>query len=680
MNLFKAIVPEVDRKLTIDPVDYHKGREDWHRERADAHSEPMDHLHYLHTDAANKHSIAKKLYQSGNPKAEAAGKEAKAASDKTVAALGHMDKGKPDKSPWTIYSHAYDVPKKQMGKGLKSSALHELHHPRTATQTRAAIDHLKDHKDFHTPEEQQALEERVRRAAKKHGISLAATKSPEAYRRTLERKARMAQKALDSIVELQKAVSHATLGGDVAPSTNPTGGIRRALPSLEEEGELRSGAHRTPPKEYRETGATEAEHYASPREHKYPVHTEENTRAAISYFSKPKNYGVYSPDEQKSIWARIKKAAKKFKIELSDASGPPSVQKSFKAADVEAMREQVMGPLGRYPGFKFSESNQDLMDRFDDLMRTAKSVEGEDEEKGYALGEAPPTTRSGTPLYIRPQDVSSLPKKKKERVVDVSTAPQFAGGGVSKSAEDEGYDTVSHKQIHTDLDKHPDKAAAIRRAAHYHSAMALAHMNDAEHASPHDQKIHYAAAKAHWDAQHDFHAAHEAHMGNTTWGSPAEMLDRAKNSSHAANGHSVWSAGGSSKRMQRVPEFEESKVSKAMKASSMPRIPRALMFDTYRSATAVLTRNHSAIAKDVSSLHTGPLTAETIKELQEEEYNRTQRTPVYKSCEGCGRTYMVKSMNDPCPTCSVNKSHYCSKCKSHLIKSNGGNTVCPLCG
>jgi rubrerythrin len=117
-------------------------------------------------------------------------------------------------------------------------------------------------------------------------------------------------------------------------------------------------------------------------------------------------------------------------------------------------------------------------------------------------------------------------------------------------------------------------------------------------------------------------------------------------------------------------------MNKAMTASSMPRIPRALMNDTYRSATAVMTRDHSAIAKD---MHTGPLTDEVIQELRTEEANRTRRQPVYKSCDGCGRTFMVKSMDDPCPTCSMRKSHYCSKCNSHLVKGRSG-TTCPLCG
>jgi hypothetical protein len=86
---------------------------------------------------------------------------------------------------------------------------------------------------------------------------------------------------------------------------------------------------KTPPKEYREEGATERSDYADPKNYKYPLHTEHNVRAAISYFSQPKNANVYSVSEQKKIWGRIKSAAKKHKIEVSEQSGPPSVEKSM---------------------------------------------------------------------------------------------------------------------------------------------------------------------------------------------------------------------------------------------------------------------------------------------------------------------------------------------------------------
>ena len=106
--------------------------------------------------------------------------------------------------------------------------------------------------------------------------------------------------------------------------------MEKALPGKMKTSE---GANRTPPKEYRQGGATGKKDYADPANFKYPIDTEEHVRAAISYFSKPKNAGAYSTAEQKSIWGRIKSAAKKFGITLSDKSGPASVEKSMVADD-----------------------------------------------------------------------------------------------------------------------------------------------------------------------------------------------------------------------------------------------------------------------------------------------------------------------------------------------------------
>ena len=57
--------------------------------------------------------------------------------------------------------------------------------------------------------------------------------------------------------------------------------------------------------------------YADEKNKKYPL-DERHIHAAISYFSMPKNREKYSPEEQKAIWGRIKRAAKKFGVEISD--------------------------------------------------------------------------------------------------------------------------------------------------------------------------------------------------------------------------------------------------------------------------------------------------------------------------------------------------------------------------
>jgi HK97 family phage prohead protease len=58
--------------------------------------------------------------------------------------------------------------------------------------------------------------------------------------------------------------------------------------------------------------------YADPKNGKYPVDTESHARAALSYFSMPKNQAGYSPEEVKAIMGRIKAACRRFGIQLSD--------------------------------------------------------------------------------------------------------------------------------------------------------------------------------------------------------------------------------------------------------------------------------------------------------------------------------------------------------------------------
>ncbi len=57
--------------------------------------------------------------------------------------------------------------------------------------------------------------------------------------------------------------------------------------------------------------------YADPANKKYPVDTKEHARAAWSYINMPKNRAKYSSGELASIEAKIKRAAKKFGIDIS---------------------------------------------------------------------------------------------------------------------------------------------------------------------------------------------------------------------------------------------------------------------------------------------------------------------------------------------------------------------------
>lgn len=90
--------------------------------------------------------------------------------------------------------------------------------------------------------------------------------------------------------------------------------MNKALPTTPGKNKpLERGAHRTPPKGY----PSEKSQYAIPSEYKYPLDTEKHVRAAMAYFSKAKNSGRYSSEEQRSIWRRILHAAKKMGIKAA---------------------------------------------------------------------------------------------------------------------------------------------------------------------------------------------------------------------------------------------------------------------------------------------------------------------------------------------------------------------------
>jgi hypothetical protein len=70
------------------------------------------------------------------------------------------------------------------------------------------------------------------------------------------------------------------------------------------------------PKEgLREYGDVE---FADPVNHKYPIDTEEHVRAAWSYINHKDNAAKYDKDDLETIRNRIKKAAKKLEIEISE--------------------------------------------------------------------------------------------------------------------------------------------------------------------------------------------------------------------------------------------------------------------------------------------------------------------------------------------------------------------------
>ena len=83
--------------------------------------------------------------------------------------------------------------------------------------------------------------------------------------------------------------------------------------------------------------------FADEKNKKYPIDDYEHTRAAISYFSMPKNARKYAPSERSAIWNRITAAARKFKIDLGPEAGPPSLEakKSTQSKEIEMDSNEV---------------------------------------------------------------------------------------------------------------------------------------------------------------------------------------------------------------------------------------------------------------------------------------------------------------------------------------------------
>jgi hypothetical protein len=57
--------------------------------------------------------------------------------------------------------------------------------------------------------------------------------------------------------------------------------------------------------------------FADPVNNKYPIDTAEHVRAAWSYINHPRDAAEYDAQDVKTIKERIKKAAKKFGVEIT---------------------------------------------------------------------------------------------------------------------------------------------------------------------------------------------------------------------------------------------------------------------------------------------------------------------------------------------------------------------------
>lgn len=103
---------------------------------------------------------------------------------------------------------------------------------------------------------------------------------------------------------------------------NPQGGEPKVMVPMGKAipGKKKSG-HKTAPKGY----PGERKEYADPKNFKYPLDTEKHVHAANSYLSQEDNQSEYSPEELKTMFARIHRAGKRLGIQFEDMEKDLSV-------------------------------------------------------------------------------------------------------------------------------------------------------------------------------------------------------------------------------------------------------------------------------------------------------------------------------------------------------------------
>lgn len=126
----------------------------------------------------------------------------------------------------------------------------------------------------------------------------------------------------------------------------------------------KKSGHKSPPKDF----PTDKSQYADPKNFKYPIDTEKRVRSALSYFSNPDNRKEYTSEEQKFIWGRILRAAKKFGIKISkevkSRAGEVNVMTDVeKLKDVFAHLQTIAESMGKTPDEENKEEITKLGDR-----------------------------------------------------------------------------------------------------------------------------------------------------------------------------------------------------------------------------------------------------------------------------------------------------------------------------
>lgn len=130
--------------------------------------------------------------------------------------------------------------------------------------------------------------------------------------------------------------------------------------------------------------------FADPVNNKYPIDTKEHAKAALSYWGMPKNREKYSAEDQKKIGGRIRSAAKKFGIEITDKSLSAVLEASMAGEQVERMvlgGESVEEKQFNYMGINGDGENK-IADPLPEKAKAKQDEEDAEDEKDGGDDEA----------------------------------------------------------------------------------------------------------------------------------------------------------------------------------------------------------------------------------------------------------------------------------------------------
>jgi HK97 family phage major capsid protein/HK97 family phage prohead protease len=173
--------------------------------------------------------------------------------------------------------------------------------------------------------------------------------------------------------------------------------------------------------------------YADKKNHKYPIDTKKHAQAAWSYINMPKNAAKYSSSELSTIKGRIKAAAKKFGIEVSDERGA-----SPEEAEKVVYEVDVVSPLDTTREISMAEPSTaqpiEVVVEHPDKIREAELTRSREilavGTRFNALKEAEDFVRSGKPLaefnaFVLAEKVNTAPL--------VRTADPFVGTSLKEA-------------------------------------------------------------------------------------------------------------------------------------------------------------------------------------------------------------------------------------------------------